>query len=601
MADRREKYGLSFPLTWNALDIELHCFKVGRSVEQGGLGKTEHWWRATDFLWGANNPVMNTTKYFIRNPWSEDMIEEACQQTYLAVGGASGGTKSETFALWLIVNYLANARHYLGIMLSTSLKEARKRIWGSAADFIRAVPKGILPLRVLDSLGVIRYESATYQASDRACLALVAAERKQEKEAVGKLIGMHQDTVCVVADELTELGESILEYALPGGNLSANPKHQFIGLSNPASYYDPFAQLWKPKAGWTSITVEDSRWETQYGVGLHFDAMKSPNIPEIKFVTPAGIPFLPTSTKIDAAMEAEGGVNSVRFWRMIRGFMCPMGQEALIYSEADIIKYKGDEPAIWGDTQLIRLAGCDPGFTNYGDRTSLYFSTLGRDKTGQLVLQFDDYVLLYEDVTKKEEDRSYQIATQIKEQCEKRKVLPFHCGIDSTGAGSPFCDVVGQVWSRDILRVNFGGKASELPVSLTDPTIARERYYDRVTEIWYSGKELLRQGQLKGISPAMAAEMCIRMYGTTGAKKLIYAESKADMKLRTHKSPDIVDSAFVNLTVARERCGLTMIPSPLIKPAKNLTWRQVVQMKRPKRTTPMNFNARRNIWQNPEA
>lgn len=543
-------YGALFPAHYSRLDIELWSFRVGRTREKGGLGKAEHFWNIIALLWGKNNPIGNRSKYFIRNPWSEDIINALCEQRYVGVGGCAGSTKSETLALWVLVNFLCNPRHTLGIIMSTSIKEAKRRIWGSLVDFIRAIPAPGLPLQVIDSTGTIRYASPTFKSSDRSTIALVAAERKQERDAVGKLIGMHNDLVIVVADELSELTPAVLEYAFPGGNLASNPDYQFVGLSNPVSYYDPFGVLWKPKAGWMSINVEDTYWETEFGVGIHFDGMKSPNIVAGKTL----YPFLPTAQKIEEAKRAEGGENSLRFWRMIRGFFAPMGQEDLIYAEQDIFKFKGDEPAIWGDQPLTRCAALDPGFTNGGDRTIAYLGTLGASKDGITTLNYDRYVELVEDVTNPEE-RSYQIARQFKDLCEANGVLPRNAAVDATGAGAPFCDVVNVVWSREILRVKFGGKASDMPVSLTDPALGHERYYDRVTEIWYSGRELLRQGQLKGIPPQMAHEMTARKYGTTGAEKRIYAESKVDMKLRTKKSPDIADAGFILLALCRERLG----------------------------------------------
>lgn len=272
--------------------------------------------------------------------------------------------------------------------------------------------------------------------------------------------------------------------------------------------------------------------------------------------------------------------------------MCPIGEEDLIYTEGDIIKYKGDEPAVWGDQAIVGVAAVDPSFTNGGDRPIIYFGTLGRDKTGQLVLQFDSYEKLVIDATSKD-PVAYQLARQIKEKCEAKNISPAHVAVDSTGAGTPFCDVVSVVWSPEILRVNFGGNASENPVSLTDLTPAKERYHDRVTEIWYSGKELLRQGQLKGMCPALIAEATIRKYGTTGIKKRIYAESKADMKLRTLKSPDIADAAFILVTLCRERLGLTMIVAK-DKPIPNtVSWRQLRAMKSAKLSRPMNIGTRR--------
>lgn len=547
---KRLMYGLYFPARYSRLDIELYCFRVGRTTEKGGLGKAEHFWNIISLLWGKNNPIKNRSKYFIRNPWSEEIIDALCENRYVGVGGCAGSTKSETLALWVLVSFLCNPKHTLGIIISTSLKEAKKRIWGSLVDFIRAIPAPGLPLQVVDSTGTIRYLSPSFKSSDRSTISLVAAERKQEKEAIGKLIGMHNDMVIVVADELSELTGSLLEYAFPGGNLASNPAYQFVGLANPVSYYDPFGLLWKPKAGWMSITVEDTFWETEFGVGIHFDAMKSPNIAAGKTL----YPFLPTMQKIEEAKRAEGGENSLRFWRMMRGFFAPMGQEDLIYAEQDIMKFRGDEPAIWGDEPLIRVAALDPGFTNGGDRTIAYLGTLGMSKDRVKTLNFDRYVELVEDVTSQEE-RSYQIAGQFKVLCESNGVLPRNAAVDSTGAGAPFCDVVSAVWSREILRVKFGGAASSLPVSLTDPALGHERYFSRVTELWYSGKELLRQGQLKGICPALAKEMTARKYGTTGAEKKIYVESKIDMKFRTKQSPDIADAAFILLALCRERLG----------------------------------------------
>lgn len=542
--------------------MELFCFSTGRTTDQGGLGKSEHFWKVVSYLWGPKNPVGNNNKIFIRNEWSEEMIDDACAYRYMGVGGPASCSKSETFGLWLLVNYLANPRNVLGGVLSTSLKEARKRIWGSMVDFVRAVPS--LPLKVVDSQGLIRYESPSFKASDKASLALIAAERKQEKEAIGKLIGMHNNLVIVVADELTELTESILEYALPGGNLTSNPDYQFVGLANPNGYYDPFARIWKPKDGWMSITVDSHRWETEHGIGLHFDAMKSPNVLANRIVYPLpGQPklsFLPTVQKIEDAKKAEGGENSIRFWRMIRGFMCPVGHEDSIYSEADIIKYKGDSPVVWNDQPTVRVASLDPGFTNGGDKSIAFLGTIGTSVEGIRTLCFDEYKELVVDATKP--DHSAQVATMFRDYCAANGVAPGNAAVDSTGGGEPFCDLLDMIWSSQVLRVRFGGKASDLPVSLTDPRLGHERYYDRVTEIWYSGRELLRQGQLRGIKPVQAQEMCIRKYGTTGAEKKLYAESKVDMKLRTGgKSPDYADSGFVLVALARERHGFTARPT----------------------------------------
>jgi hypothetical protein len=548
--EKNERYGLSFNPKWSRLDQELYCFRIAHPIEKGGLGQAEHFWKVVEMIWGPKNVVRNKTKIFIRNPWSEDMVEELCNYKYVAFGGGGGTTKSETAGLWLLVKYLANARKILGGVLSTSIPAAKRRIWGSMTDLVRAVPA--LPLKVMASLNVIRYVSPTFVSSDKSSLALIAAERSQEREAVGKLIGMHNEEVIIVGDELSELTDAILEYALPGGNLTTNPKFQFIGLANPPGYFDPFARLWKPKAGWGSINVESYRWESEHGVSMHFDAMKSPNILAGKTL----YPFLPSAEQVEAAKKAEGGEHSLRFWRMIRGFPSPAGAEDLIYTQADIVLHEGDGPVVWDERPKIRCAGLDPGFTNGGDRSIATFATVGYTTKGLLTLCYDEQIELVSDVRILDtENQSIQICKRFKEECEKRDISIVNTACDSTGAGQPFCDVMDIVWGRGMLRVNFGGKASDRPVSFTDSTPANKRYYDRVTEIWYSGKEYLRAGQLKGIPSQMATEMCLRNYGTTGADKLIYAETKKKMKFLIQRSPDYADSGFVVLDLARQRLG----------------------------------------------
>jgi hypothetical protein len=576
----KEKYNARFPITMNPLDVELWAFRTNRTEAQGGLGRAGHFWEIVKILWGPANPVKNRSKIFIQNAWSEAIIEELCNYRYVALGGCAGSTKSETVALWILVNFMADAKNTMAAVLSTSLKDSKHRAWGSLVDFIHAIPAPGLPLKVVESQGIVRFLSPKQSYSDKSSITLIAADPKSAKEATAKLIGFHNNKVIIFADELSELTEAILEYALPGGNLASNPEYQFIGAANPPGYYDPFAKIWKPKAGWTSITVNDERWETPYGIALHFDATKSPAIlyPDRPY-TVNSQPFLPTQEKIDQAKASEGGENTVRYWRMIRGFPSPMGQEDLIYTEQDIIKYRGDLPAMWGATPVIRIAALDPSFTNGGDRSIVYLGTVGVTTDGIRTLNLDRFVELTEDVTNKVDNRTYQIAKKFRSLCEQEGIQPRYAAVDSTGAGDPFCDVVDVVWSRDVLRVKFGGKASELPVSLTELKPAVERYYDRVTEIWYSAKELLRQGQLKGICPAMAKEMTARLYGTSGAEKRLYAESKVDMKLRTGFSPDIADAGFMLVELCRQRLGFASNLTPLQQRTfmRSTPWRHTVQ------------------------
>lgn len=435
-------------------------------------------------------------------------------------------------------------------MTSTSLKEARKRIWGATLDYWSAVPG--LPGKVIDSQGLIRLQTGSGKSeekfSDRCGISLIAAERKQEREAIGKLIGLKQDRLIFIGDEMPELSEAILEACYT--NLSSNPEFWLFALGNFKSVYDAFGQFIKPIGGYQSITVADKEWKTERGSCLHFDALESPNwlAKENKWPV-AKVEFIQSAIDHD-------GVDSPGFWRMFRSFPCPGGNEQSIYSEADLIKFNAEETPIWEGKEKTRVAGLDPSFTMGGDRAPLVLGWYGRDRDGRMVVCADQMILLIEDVNKKDEPRNFQIARQFKTACEAAGVLPENAAYDGTGAGGPFGDIVSEVWDRKVLRVLFGGKASDIPFSAHDPTPAVKKCVNRVTELWYVGLEFLRHRQLKGIFPALAKEMCGREFTTekTGEIRL-RVESKEDMKSRIGRSPDIADAFFVMLDLTRQRLG----------------------------------------------
>lgn len=541
--NRPKKYGRVFKEGFDPLNIELYAFREGFTVESGGLGKAQHFKNVVNFLWGKSNRV----KKFVWHPWAEELLDALCDNTYVGAAGCASSGKTELAAIWGIVNFLCAPNNTMVILVSTTLKSARQRIWGSVVQFWQAVPG--LPGKLVDSQGLIRLDDGTggNKFSDKCGLVLVPCERSQEKDAISKMIGLKNKRVFLIADELSELTDSICEVAFPGGNLTSNPYFQFVGLSNPASYYDPFGKLIEPKAGWASINVDSERWDTNFGVAVHFDALKSPNVLAGKTL----FPFLPTQQKIDDALKANDP-NSARFFRMMRGFFCPEAAEDRIYSESDFIKFEADKPIIWASPGT-KVAALDPAFTNGGDRSVLYFGTYGTNKDGLPALCFDGYEILNEDVTNKTEPRSYQIAKKFRRLCEDRDVRPENAAFDATGAGITFGDVVRVVWSDKVHRISFGGAASDKPASISDNTPAKERYSNRVSEIWFSAKQLFRGRQLGGISPDLAKELCARKFYERNSKLCV--EPKEQMKSHFGKSPDLADAALMLVLLCQTRFG----------------------------------------------
>lgn len=535
-----KKYGRIFPTGTTILTVELYAFRHGLTPEKGGLGRFQHFKNVVDLLW--NRP--NSPRQFIWSPEAGDMIREACNQNYLAVAGCASSGKSDTFALWAIVNYLAGPHDTLVLLTSTTLREARRRVWKSVVEFWTAVPG--LPGKLVDSMGQIKGVSKMGELTEASGLLLVPSEKKSEKEAVGKLIGMKNERVILVADELPELPESVIHAAY--GNMTANPYFQMIGLGNPASHFDTFGVFSKPKHGWGSVSEADYEWETTRGKLIRFNAELNANVVEDRTV----YPWMLTREKVEKLKETYGE-RSLTYYRMVKGFWAPQGAADGIYSEADLIQ--ASAPGRFKGSPIM-VAGLDPSFTMGGDRTIAYFGRVGQEDTGVTILEFTDWVLLQEDMTNKSLTRSVQIARAFIAECKKRGIQPRNVGVDSTGAGAPFCDVLASEWGSDhFVRVKFGGSASDLPVSASDRTPSKERYSNRMSEIWYSGQELLRSQQLRGVCDQLAKEMTARKYTTskTGSSMKIKVETKVEFKNRTGESPDLADAAFVLLDVCRQR------------------------------------------------
>jgi hypothetical protein len=460
--------------------------------------------------------------------------------------------KSEFGAIWGIVNFLAAPSGTKVLVTSTSLKDSRQRIWGSVEEYWQAAAavlggEQVLPGELVSASGMIRYRQGNFK-SDRQGLVLIAGEKSKANEAMGKLIGYKGSRVILICDELPELSEKLLNAA--EANLYSNPDFSMLGIGNPNSHYDPFGVFSTPKNGWGSIHSDSEEWETVLGKCIRFDGEKSPNI----LLGEDRYPWMMTARKL-ADFKSMLGETTQRYARFVKGWFHETGVDEGVFSEADIIKYRGDSKTFW-KTPPDAVAGFDPAFTNGGDDSFVQFGKFGEDKDGNKVLEWGDFAELQEDRDIKDEPRTHQIIRLLRAACEARNVHPKRLAIDGTGAGKPFCDVVRSEWSGEFLEVNFSGQASNLPASGTDPTPSKDRYINRVSEIWFSGREYLQSGQIRGIYPALAKELCARKFENKQRGK-VQVEPKKDMKARIGKSPDRADAALLCLELCRSRLGLS--------------------------------------------
>jgi hypothetical protein len=559
------------PAKLTDFEVELHCYKTGHPPEKGGLGCAGHFRKIVETCWPVSK---DSPKQFIWHPWAEKM-NTVCHEhpltkaayPHVAVSGCGSSGKTDFGAVYGLVNWMCDPINTLVLVTSTDLKASRKRIWGSVVQYYQPLTSA-LPAKLVDSMGILRTDDGSGIFNDKSGIALIAGEKKKEKEAIGKLIGSKNKRVILIADELCELTEAILDAAF--SNLTTNPFFQMLAFANFKSRYDPFGLFSEPVGGWDSVTVENEEWETKRGWCLHFDGMKSPNVIGGKDEWPI------YGSKQLTAHKKDLGPDSALFWRMCRSFEPPVGVDNVIYDESMLAAGRAMEEPIWmGD--VIKLAGADPSFSNGGDRFVLLLAKMGMDNAGVMTLFFDRIHLLYEDVAiAKQRTRAFQMSDKVKELCIPYGVEPAHFGIDVTGTQGAQADVIAEEWGTDIYRVDFSGAATDRIVSANNPKTGKEQYWNRVSELWYAGVEFLKTRQMKGIKPEHARELKARKFeGIKGADGLrIRVEAKPDMKLRLGFSPDIADAGFVVLDLARNLGFMAKSAAPA---ATGNSWKKKAQ------------------------
>jgi hypothetical protein len=574
LADYTPPKGLKIPKThfyaynnlWSKKRFN-HPYMVELHMHTKAIGddRFKHFRNYIDLLWGERNK----RKHFIWHPWAEITIEEACRNKTLAIGGCAGSGKSISVAPYGIGEWLTDPMNTIVIVVSTSVKAAKKRIWGYMGEFWNAALTEVpLPGKLQPTLSQIVPFDGKKILSERTGIFLVAGEKGSEKESSDKLMGFHAKKVILILDELPDLSQAIVNTAI--SNLSQNPYFQIIGLGNPNDYFDAFSSIAEPEQGWQNVGVDMDRWRTKGGgLFLHFDSIKSPNILAREVI----YDFLPKQEEYEIAKE-KMGENSLLFWRQWRGFWAPEGAEDAIYSQSEIVKYGANLSDVeWAvspnaakllpipQTRIqnipyapVNMAFLDLGMVNGGDECIAFFAKFGMDKNKQPKLLFTEYIALHENINDRYTPREVQIVQAYRRECEKRDVHPTCAGYDASGAGIPYQGFMTAIWSKDVIPLQFGGKPSDLPMSDTDKTPCSERYYNKVTEIWFSAKWLMRSGIIKGLGPEVIAEMTKRKYGTSEAGNLkLRVEKKEKMKARIGHSCDKSDALMGLCQIVRQK------------------------------------------------
>jgi len=530
------------------LSVELHCYRYDHDVDEGGLGQVGHMTNAIKTLFPERLP--NGRRGCVWHPWLERRVECWCNVTarrlkapedwYCWFGPASAG-KTADAAVIALVDWLAGYDCTTTIVCSTTIKMLKKRIWGEVLRYYTLYGGQLPGTYQKSSLAILSNPDGEFKNGIHG----IAIQQGTVEEAMGDLIGVHNDRVRLIIDEAQATREAAFEAT---ENLSANPDFKLLAMGNPQSHLDPLGRYSEPDlgGGWAAVSPAMPEWPTKYGVTLFFDGRKSPGIQE-----PKRLSFLLQQKQIEETI-ARRGEDSPYMWTFRIGFPPPEGLLHTIITESMLVKFHMRDPAVWKYPPQ-RGAGLDPSFSNGGDRCILAPYEFGELITGEMAILFLPYIHIKLAIAK-DKPITYHIQERVQEECEELGIRPSDLGIEVSGTQGSLADVIEREWGPGVHRVKFQGSATNRPVSREDPTPASKAYSNRVTELWFNFSLFARYGQVRGMCLDSAREFTQRL--VVEDKQPQQIEPKRAMRARLGISPDIADAQVTALDHLIHRHGI---------------------------------------------
>lgn len=521
------------------------CIRHKDSKNYTQEGRAYHGRKIAEMIW----------PHIIWTHWMEEMWDAFCSGTkeVLLTGPGSAG-KTLTAALYCLVWWMCDPMHSGVLLGSTTMRGLRQRIWSEVRKLFQMIPE---KNRNENGWNMVENPTPGIQLSRgnlKYGIFCVATDGGEDKR-----IGYHPERLLVIADELTGVPWNLIEDLT---NLfTGKQEEQFIGLGNASSIFDSHGKMCEPADGWNSVDVNSSLWKTKRdGICLHIDGFKSPNVIEGREV----YPFLITQNDINKTAK-DYGENSPQMWRMRRGFWCPEGVVKSILSSSLIQKMRAMETAEWRGG-IVFIAMLDPAFEG-GDRRILRFAKCGESNERGFFIEYGDIIHIKVDLKESKEPIHYQIAHSVINECRGRGIDIENFAMDTTGEGGGLSSIIKEEWGTGFLEVEFGGKPSDDPVGVNDPRACSDVYKNKVTELWYSFREAVMFGQVRGMDAETCIEFCNRLYMV---KDKIVVEPKSEMKERPFgRSPDLADAAVIGLHLARKRGYLGYVQSKALHSVAN--------------------------------
>jgi hypothetical protein len=414
--------------------------------------------------------------------------------------------------------------------------------------------------------GDVKDRSITYNNDNQQGIHLVAVP--QGDDGAGRLQGLHViprktphpqfgtvSRIRAILDEAEEIPAGI--WSDVDNFLIGKVDSQHIKVfcaANPRDRSSLFGQRCEPKAGWMSVSMEDSyEWTSRLGwTILRLDGATCENVIEKKTIFPGLISWEGFQRYLTL------GIDHPEYYTMGRGWF-PESDPTLSVISPDLVSRNFGEARFSGN--VIYCAAVDLAFEG-GDRAIMSVGRFGvsdgwqpRGRSFELY-EKPRYTLQLESQFELAKNHTEGLTNDIITKCNAVAVKPQFLIVDRTGNGTGVHDLLQIKFGHEVIGLNFGTASTDTKVLEEDTQKASELYDGVVTELFFATRKFLEFHQLKfasyGSFNELVAEITSRRYRQS-TKGRVRVESKKDYKARGFKSPDKADSLTLLVHLVRMR------------------------------------------------
>jgi len=545
----QEKYGVKWDKLLHPVEIERSMIRKGGQITKGGKtygnGLFYHYRELQTLLWPEDD----------HHRWSDLILSEILQNTITCILGPKDSGKTRcALAKFGLTDYFCFPNETLILISSTDVRGLELRVWGDLKSLFQRA-KAVAPWldgHLIDS----KHALATQNLQEEEvrdlrkgiiCIPCMSSGG-QWTGGLEKYIGIKQKRRRLLGDEGQAMRPSYME-AIANLN-SGDFKGVIVG--NPIGCGDPLDKLSEPKNGWGTEgeITKTSTWDNKFlnGRTVNLVGTDSPNFdfPEDQ---PVRYPYLINRDSI-ARVVAFYGKDSLQYFSQCLGIRKTGLDARRVITKKLCEQFGAFKEAIWKNDSRTKIYAIDAAYGNIGgDRCVGGCAEFGLDIHDRMILCLHRPVIIPVSVRFQGVPED-QIAEYVKNDCVAQDIPAEHVFFDATGRGS-LGTSFARLWSAYVNPVEFGGKPTERPVAndfyIYDDQLGGRRlkrcdehYSKFVSEMWFTVRYIIESSQMRELPMDVADEGCMREWKLVKGDK-IEVETKADMKERMGRSPDLFD------------------------------------------------------------